>query len=80
LQVAKYDLQPEMCVQAVADKIASIVKSKEYEFVMCNFTPPDMVRFASLYLGFFFPRALFAFLNGIPRRALCLPRRGKQTD
>jgi hypothetical protein len=33
-----------MSVQAVADKVASIVESKEYDFVMCNFAPPDMVR------------------------------------
>ncbi|KAJ7321669.1 metalloenzyme [Mycena albidolilacea] len=32
--VATYDLQPEMSVQAVADKVASIVKGKEYDFVM----------------------------------------------
>ncbi|KAJ7912672.1 metalloenzyme [Mycena leptocephala] len=42
-KVATYDLQPEMSVQAVADKVASIVESKEYDFVMCNFAPPDMV-------------------------------------
>lgn len=44
-QVATYDLKPEMSVQAVADKVASVVQSKEYDFVMCNFAPPDMVRF-----------------------------------
>ncbi|KAJ6608969.1 cofactor-independent phosphoglycerate mutase [Mycena sp. CBHHK59/15] len=42
-KVATYDLQPEMSVQAVADKVASVVESKEYDFVMCNFAPPDMV-------------------------------------
>jgi len=42
-KVATYDLKPEMSVQAVADKVASIVESKEYDFVMCNFAPPDMV-------------------------------------
>ncbi|KAF8183209.1 BPG-independent [Mycena galopus ATCC 62051] len=42
-KVATYDLQPEMSVQGVADKVAELVKSGEHEFVMCNFAPPDMV-------------------------------------
>ncbi|KAJ7486954.1 cofactor-independent phosphoglycerate mutase [Mycena latifolia] len=42
-KVATYDLQPEMSVQAVADKVAEVVESKEHDFVMCNFAPPDMV-------------------------------------
>ena len=43
-KVATYDLQPHMSAQEVADKVADVVKSKELEFVMCNFAPPDMVR------------------------------------
>ena len=42
-KVATYDKQPEMSVQGVADKVAEVVKSSEYEFIMCNFAPPDMV-------------------------------------
>lgn len=42
-KVPTYDKQPEMSVQQVADKVAEVVKTKEYEFVMCNFAPPDMV-------------------------------------
>ncbi|KDQ55721.1 hypothetical protein JAAARDRAFT_37145 [Jaapia argillacea MUCL 33604] len=42
-KVATYDKQPEMSAQGVADKVAELVKKKEYEFVMCNFAPPDMV-------------------------------------
>lgn len=42
-KVATYDKQPEMSVQGVADKVAETVKSDKYEFVMCNFAPPDMV-------------------------------------
>lgn len=42
-KVPTYDKQPEMSVQGVADKVAEVVKSGEYEFVMCNFAPPDMV-------------------------------------
>jgi 2,3-bisphosphoglycerate-independent phosphoglycerate mutase len=32
-----------MSALKVSDKVAEIVKSKEYDFVMCNFAPPDMV-------------------------------------
>lgn len=42
-KVPTYDQQPEMSVQGVADKVAELVKKKEYEFIMCNFAPPDMV-------------------------------------
>jgi len=42
-KVPTYDKQPEMSVQQVADKVAEVVSTKEYEFVMCNFAPPDMV-------------------------------------
>ncbi|KAJ6477414.1 alkaline-phosphatase-like protein [Mycena vitilis] len=41
-QVANHDLKPEMSVQYVADKVASVVESKEFDFVMCNFAPLDM--------------------------------------
>ncbi|KAI0726843.1 cofactor-independent phosphoglycerate mutase [Fomitopsis betulina] len=42
-KVATYDKEPKMSVQGVADKVAELVKKGEYEFVMCNFAPPDMV-------------------------------------
>lgn len=42
-KVATYDHQPEMSAQGVADKVAELVKGGKYEFVMCNFAPPDMV-------------------------------------
>ena len=42
-RVATYDKQPEMSVQAVADRVAEVVKTNDYDFVMCNFAPPDMV-------------------------------------
>lgn len=32
-----------MSVQGVADKVAEVVKTEKFEFVMCNFAPPDMV-------------------------------------
>ena len=42
-KVATYDKQPEMSAQGVADKVAETVAKGDYEFVMCNFAPPDMV-------------------------------------
>lgn len=42
-KVPTYDQKPEMSAQGVADKVAEIVKKDEFEFVMCNFAPPDMV-------------------------------------
>ncbi|WVQ80862.1 2,3-bisphosphoglycerate-independent phosphoglycerate mutase [Cryptococcus sp. DSM 104549] len=48
-KVATYDKQPEMSVQGVADKVAEVVKTNEFEFVMCNFAPPDMVGHTGVY-------------------------------
>ncbi|KAG8994346.1 hypothetical protein FRB93_001602 [Tulasnella sp. JGI-2019a] len=48
-KVATYDKQPEMSVQKVADKVAEVVGTKEYDFVMCNFAPPDMVGHTGVY-------------------------------
>ena len=44
-KVATYDLQPSMSAQGVAEKVAEVIKQGKHEFVMCNFAPPDMVRF-----------------------------------
>jgi len=48
-KVATYDKQPEMSVQAVAEKVAEVVKEGKSEFVMCNFAPPDMVGHTGVY-------------------------------
>jgi len=48
-KVPTYDKQPEMSVQGVADKVAEVVKSNEFDFVMCNFAPPDMVGHTGVY-------------------------------
>ncbi|KAG8745138.1 hypothetical protein FRC10_008749 [Ceratobasidium sp. 414] len=48
-KVATYDKQPEMSAQSVADKVAETVASGQYEFVMCNFAPPDMVGHTGMY-------------------------------
>lgn len=42
-KVATYDKKPEMSVQGVADKASEVIKTKEYDYIMCNFAPPDMV-------------------------------------
>ncbi|KAJ6586166.1 metalloenzyme superfamily-domain-containing protein [Mycena capillaripes] len=42
-KVTTHDLQPEISGQGVADKVASIVERGEYDFMMYNFTPPDLV-------------------------------------
>jgi len=48
-KVATYDLQPRMSVQGVADKVVSVLKEGDCEFVMCNFAPPDMVGHTGVY-------------------------------
>jgi 2,3-bisphosphoglycerate-independent phosphoglycerate mutase len=42
-KVATYDKQPEMSSHGVAEKVAETLKEGKYEFIMCNFAPPDMV-------------------------------------
>lgn len=48
-KVATYDKQPSMSVKEVAEKVAEVVKTKEHDFVMCNFAPPDMVGHTGVY-------------------------------
>jgi len=48
-KVPTYDHQPEMSAQGVADKVAEVVKTGKFEFVMCNFAPPDMVGHTGIY-------------------------------
>ena len=42
-KVATYDLQPEMSVYAVCDKLTEAITSGKYDVVICNFANPDMV-------------------------------------
>jgi len=44
-KVATYDLKPEMSVKEVGDELIKAMKNKDknYDFVMCNLAPPDMV-------------------------------------
>lgn len=48
-KVATYDKQPRMSVHEVADKVAEAVKSDKFDFVICNFAPPDMVGHTGVY-------------------------------
>ncbi len=42
-KVATYDLQPEMNAAGVAKSVVDALEKESYDFVMCNFAPPDMV-------------------------------------
>jgi len=48
-KVATYDKQPEMSSHGVAEKVAETLKEGKYEFIMCNFAPPDMVGHTGMY-------------------------------
>lgn len=41
--VATYDLQPEMSVFEVVDKLDEAIRSEKYDVIICNFANPDMV-------------------------------------
>lgn len=42
-KVATYDLQPEMSAAGVATSVETALALQKYDFVVCNFAPPDMV-------------------------------------
>ncbi len=42
-EVQTYDLKPEMSAYPITDELLSRLKSKRYDFVICNFANPDMV-------------------------------------
>jgi 2,3-bisphosphoglycerate-independent phosphoglycerate mutase len=42
-KVATYDLQPEMNIFEVTDKLITAINSGKYDFIACNFANPDMV-------------------------------------
>ena len=41
--VATYDLQPQMSVAEVAEKLAAAIRGKHYDFIVCNIANADMV-------------------------------------
>ncbi len=42
-KVATYDLQPEMSIHEVTEKLVEKINSKEYDLIIANFANPDMV-------------------------------------
>lgn len=42
-KVATYDLQPEMSVYEITDKLVEAIESGKYDTFICNFANPDMV-------------------------------------
>ncbi|KAL2914032.1 hypothetical protein HK105_206477 [Polyrhizophydium stewartii] len=48
-KVATYDLKPEMSAIEVAEKVAEVLTTQDFGFVMCNFAPPDMVGHTGVY-------------------------------
>ena len=42
-KVATYDLQPEMSIAEVAERLVSALKENKYDLVVLNFANPDMV-------------------------------------
>ena len=42
-KVATYDLQPEMSVYLVSDKLEEAIRSGKYDVIIANFANPDMV-------------------------------------
>ena len=42
-KVATYDLQPEMSVPEVSEKLEGAIRSGKYDVIICNFANPDMV-------------------------------------
>ncbi|MCQ2538320.1 MAG: 2,3-bisphosphoglycerate-independent phosphoglycerate mutase, partial [Lachnospiraceae bacterium] len=42
-KIATFDLQPEMSLPGVADKLVESIKSQKYDVIICNFANPDMV-------------------------------------
>lgn len=48
-KVATYDLDPEMNAAGVADEMCKAIGEGKFQFVMCNFAPPDMVGHTGKY-------------------------------
>lgn len=48
-KVATYDLDPEMNAAGVADELCKAMEQNSFQFVMCNFAPPDMVGHTGKY-------------------------------
>jgi len=42
-KVATYDLQPEMSIEEVSERVIEAINSKKYDNIILNFANPDMV-------------------------------------
>lgn len=42
-KVATYDLQPEMSCPEVTDRLVEAIRTRRFDFIVCNFANPDMV-------------------------------------
>ncbi|MGV6851828.1 MAG: 2,3-bisphosphoglycerate-independent phosphoglycerate mutase [bacterium] len=48
-QVATYDLQPEMSVNVLTEKLTEAIGSQKFDFIVCNIANPDMVGHTGVY-------------------------------
>jgi len=48
-KVATYDLKPEMSAFEVKDQLVDAIKTKKYDFIVCNFANGDMVGHTGVY-------------------------------
>ena len=42
-KVATYDLQPEMSLPELSEKLCAAIRSRQYDLIVCNIANPDMV-------------------------------------
>ncbi|MDR0994985.1 MAG: 2,3-bisphosphoglycerate-independent phosphoglycerate mutase [Tannerella sp.] len=48
-KVATYDLKPEMSAYEVKDKLVAAIRTKQYDFIVCNYANGDMVGHTGVY-------------------------------
>ncbi|MDR0699425.1 MAG: 2,3-bisphosphoglycerate-independent phosphoglycerate mutase [Tannerella sp.] len=48
-KVATYDLKPEMSAYEVKDKLVEAIRTKKYDFIVCNYANGDMVGHTGVY-------------------------------
>jgi 2,3-bisphosphoglycerate-independent phosphoglycerate mutase len=48
-KVATYDLKPEMSAFEVKDKLVEAIRSRKYDFIVCNYANGDMVGHTGVY-------------------------------
>jgi 2,3-bisphosphoglycerate-independent phosphoglycerate mutase len=48
-KVATYDLKPEMSAYEVKDKLVEAIRTKKYDFIICNYANGDMVGHTGVY-------------------------------